>query len=103
MDEDEALYCHHDDTDEYHDCLDYMECEECPYYYADLDQEVEQMTNADKIRNMTDEELFNLIGKIKFCGGLLATEHSSVECRGCNLPFCCPGNADMKWLKKEVE
>ena len=61
------------------------------------------MTNADKIRNMTDEELFNLIGKIKFCGGLLATEHSSVECRGCNLPFCCPGNADMKWLKKEVE
>ena len=29
------LYC--DDTDEYHDCLDYMECEECPYYYADLD------------------------------------------------------------------
>ena len=22
---------------EYHDCLDYMECEECPYYYADLD------------------------------------------------------------------
>ena len=28
-----------DYTDEYHDCLDYMECEECPYYYADLDQE----------------------------------------------------------------
>ena len=39
MDEDELRYCHHDDTDEYHDCLDYMECEECPYYYADLDQE----------------------------------------------------------------
>ena len=37
MDEDELSYCHHDDTDEYHDCLDYMECEECPYYYADLD------------------------------------------------------------------
>ena len=33
----ELRYCHHDDTDEYHDCLDYMECEECPYYYADLD------------------------------------------------------------------
>ena len=41
MDEDELRYCHHDDTDEYHDCLDYMECEECPYYYADLDQGVE--------------------------------------------------------------
>ena len=41
MDEDELRYCHHDDTDEYHDCLDYidMECEECPYYYADLDWE----------------------------------------------------------------
>ena len=38
MDEEEFCYCHHDDTDEYHDCLDYMECEECPYYYADLDQ-----------------------------------------------------------------
>ena len=31
-------YCHyHNDTYEYFDCLDYMECEECPYYYADED------------------------------------------------------------------
>lgn len=37
MYEDEFCYCHNDDTDEYHDCLDYMECEECPYYYADID------------------------------------------------------------------
>ena len=37
MYEDEFCYCHNDDTDEYHDCLDYMECEECPYYYADDD------------------------------------------------------------------
>ena len=29
-------YCHYDYEDE-HDCLDYMECEECPYYYEDLD------------------------------------------------------------------
>ena len=28
-------YCHYDYEDEEHDCLDYMECEECPYYYAD--------------------------------------------------------------------
>lgn len=28
-------YCHKDDMDKDHDCLDYMECEECPYYYAD--------------------------------------------------------------------
>ena len=37
MDEEDFRYCHHDDTDEYHDCLDYMDCEECPYYYADLE------------------------------------------------------------------
>lgn len=27
-------YCHADGIDKFHDCLDYMECEECPYYYA---------------------------------------------------------------------
>ena len=30
-------YCHYDYNDEVHDCLDYMECDECPYYYTDLD------------------------------------------------------------------
>ena len=30
-------YCHYDYEDKEHDCLDYMECEECPYYYADLE------------------------------------------------------------------
>ena len=39
MDEEDFCYCHNDDTDEQHDCLDYMECEECPYYYEGLDQE----------------------------------------------------------------
>ena len=39
MDEEDFCYCHNYDADEYHDCLDYMECEECPYYYADLDQD----------------------------------------------------------------
>ena len=43
MDEEDYCYCHyHDDTYEYFDCLDYMECEECPYYYADEDQVVKQ-------------------------------------------------------------
>ena len=38
MDEEDFCYCHyHNDTYEYFDCLDYMECEECPYYYADED------------------------------------------------------------------
>ena len=39
MDEEDFCYCHYDYDDEEHDCLDYMECEECPYYYEDLDQE----------------------------------------------------------------
>ena len=30
-------YCHYDYEDKDYDCLDHMECEECPYYYADLD------------------------------------------------------------------
>ena len=42
MGEEDYCYCHyHDDTYEYFDCLDYMECEECPYYYADEDQVVD--------------------------------------------------------------
>lgn len=39
MDEDEFRNCHYDYTDEYYDCLDYMEYEECTYYYEDLDLE----------------------------------------------------------------
>ena len=37
MEDEEFCYCHQDYEDEEHDCLDYMECEECPYYYADED------------------------------------------------------------------
>ena len=37
MDEEDLCYCHNDGSDEEHGCLDYMECEQCPYYYADLD------------------------------------------------------------------
>ena len=33
----DVKYCHYDYKDEQHDCLDYMECEECPYYCADID------------------------------------------------------------------
>ena len=43
MDEEEFCYCHNDDTDEYHDCLDYLECEECPYYYADFKDDIDEI------------------------------------------------------------
>lgn len=57
-------------------------------------------TNADRIRSMTDEELYNLIEKVKMCGGLLRTEESSSECRGCKDGFCC--NV-LQWLKSDSE
>ena len=38
MDE-EYMYCHNDMEDESVDCWDYIECEYCPYYYADIDYE----------------------------------------------------------------
>ena len=47
MDEEDFCYCHYDYEDEEHDCLDYMECEECPYYYEDLDQAVIDITIDD--------------------------------------------------------
>lgn len=31
-------YCHANDDDDEHDCMDYLECEECPYYYADEEE-----------------------------------------------------------------
>lgn len=60
----------------------------------------EPHTNADRIRSMSDEELYNFIEKAKMCGGLLRTEETSSECRGCDGDFCC--NV-MQWLQSEVE
>lgn len=57
-------------------------------------------TNADRIRNMTDEELYELIKKAERCGGLLITETSSFECRGCRGGFCCDV---MQWLQSEAK
>ena len=49
-------YCHNDGSDEEHDCLDYMECEQCPYYYADLDDlEVQIMTIDEAIAHAKEK------------------------------------------------
>ena len=58
------------------------------------------MTNADRIRNMSDEELACVIEKIKMCGGLIRTETTSAECNGCKDGYCC--NV-MQWLQSEAE
>lgn len=31
----ETKYCHFEDFIDKYNCLDYVKCEECPYYYAD--------------------------------------------------------------------
>lgn len=34
--EENDKYCHYDqEDDDKYVCIDYMECEECPYYYSD--------------------------------------------------------------------
>lgn len=71
--------------------------EDCPFIKKAISTKI---TNADRIRGMTDEELYNLIEKIKMCGGLLRAEESSSECQGCKDGFCC--NV-LLWLKSEVE
>lgn len=58
------------------------------------------MTNADRIRSMTDEELARVLKKAFNCGGLIAMNQSSTECRGCKAGYCC--NID-DWLKAESE
>ena len=60
------------------------------------------MTNGDKIRNMSDEELENLLNKAVFCGGLVRCEQTSAEFKGCSYPFCCPERY-VEWLKKEID
>lgn len=60
------------------------------------------MTNTDKIRNMTDEELELLLNKAVFCGGLIRSEQSSDECRGCEFPFC-QAERYIVWLKRRID
>lgn len=79
-------------------CKEYQSGTACTF--CDDGSKFNKMSNADRIRSMTDEELYNFIEKAKMCGGLLRTEESSSECRGCKDGFCC--NV-LQWLKSESE
>ncbi|MEE1255583.1 MAG: hypothetical protein UHN47_03605 [Lachnospiraceae bacterium] len=71
--------------------------------YLQSDMEIDyKPTNADRIRGMTDEELENLLNKAVFCGGLVRSEQTSAECKGCSYPFCSPERY-VEWLKKEID
>lgn len=63
--------------------------------------EEKKQTNADRIRSMSDEEPNEFMRKAVFCGGLIAREESSAECRECELPFC--SGKYIEWLQSEVE
>lgn len=76
----------------------------CPFIGDNPDLEFERwcgafkkMTNADRIRNMTDEELANWLIETISQGGdnLFGCDHSlgCVDCKQCHLT----------WLQKEVE
>ena len=53
---------------------------------------------SDKIRNMSEGQLEELLKKAVMCGGLIRAEESSPQCRGCTDGFCCDIG---KWLKSE--
>ena len=53
------------------------------------------VTNADRIRNMSDEELFELLRKTKYCPPVMCKKINGyhISCKECIV----------KWLKKKVE
>lgn len=59
------------------------------------------MTNADKIRNMNDEELEKLLNKAVFCGVLACNDENSNDCKACDFPFC-RSDKYIGWLKQEA-
>lgn len=58
---------------------------------------IQRMTNADRIRNMTDEELAELLCLYDAC---VTCSHDG---RTCNTMNCDEIGLTEKWLKKEVE
>ena len=62
--------------------------------YADVDSisswmQAAEVTNAEYIRSLPDDELEAILKRAVFCGSLKAYDCTSEECRGCKLPFCC--------------
>lgn len=101
----DTTHCHcgtivRDDTEEPFETIikldngRYIRGAECQYSIL----KESNITNADYIRNMSDEELYNLIEKAKMCGGLIRAEESSKECHNCKDGFCCNVK---KWLQAE--
>ena len=56
-------------------------------------------TQGDRIRNMSDEELAELIDKLEFCKGKVIEECEPKECNDC--AGCCSNT--LAWLQSEVK
>ena len=56
------------------------------------------ITNADRIRSMTDEELADFFGKLKLDDGCNDWPPGEIKCDGLSCYDCW-----LDWLKKEVE
>lgn len=61
--------------------------------YLDYPKERKPMTNADRIRSMTDEELAEILNCHNFCARNFDCENGKRPCQECNLD----------WLKQEAE
>lgn len=62
------------------------------------------MTNADKMRSMTDEDLAKLINEDPFVKYLFPTKYCEIVNAGENPGFCDDDCYDciLKWLRQEV-
>lgn len=75
-------------------------------YFEIVDKDINVLTNADRIRAMSDEELARWM-----CGGSVSTESACNYCDKNNGEFCngekCRGKTDteiiMEWLKQPAE
>ena len=58
--------------------------------------EARKLSNADRIRQMTDEELAEIIACVGNCGDCFLHHN------GCDIRITCKGNV-LEWLKREVD
>ena len=64
------------------------------------DKNVEKMTNADRIRAMSDEELATFISEI--ADECERNTECNQHCYGCDIEYCVRESC-LKWLRQPVE
>ena len=86
---------------EEHDCLDYLECEECLYYYADFDQESGMMkrltyrtTKGEAIGDSSVADIGDVLGKL--------AEYEDLEEQGLLLRLPCKNWMDIVFGEQET-